>query len=40
VALALGMKNPRGRLGSMVRLSTLVGRGGEIILKFSHCASL
>jgi hypothetical protein len=39
VALALGMKNPRERLGSVVRLSTLAGRGGKIIQIF-HCVSL
>jgi hypothetical protein len=40
VALALGMKSPRGRLGSVVRLSTLAGRGGAIIFRSAHCASL
>jgi hypothetical protein len=39
VALALGMKNPRGRLGLVVRLSTLADRGGKIIQIF-HCTSL
>ena len=41
VALALGTKNPReiGRLVSVVRPSTLVGRE-EKIIHISHCASL
>jgi len=31
VASVVGTKNPRERLGSMLRLSTLANRGGKII---------
>jgi hypothetical protein len=40
VALDLGTKNPRKRLGLVVRLSTLVDQGEKITYIFSLCFSV
>jgi hypothetical protein len=40
VALVVEMKKPRKILGSMVILFSLVGRGEENILIYSHCVLL